>query len=354
MDPFDFVVIGAGPAGEAAAHKARALGASVAVVDRRWFGGSCPHIGCVPSKSLLHARRAALERRGLLLGAGLGAARLHGQPARRRRRARRRVPRPRAGDRRRASSTAARPGSRPAASSRSRTTGRPTRCAARNIVVAVGSTSKLPPLEGLADANPWTNREATLTRELPRSLLVLGGGPTGCELAQVYARFGVPVTICQSGPRLVPDRPPAQRRDDPLRARARRGHGADRRPCRPRAGPGPGPDGEHVIDLDDGTDRRGPRDPARGRARLPGGRHRPRALRRGRLGARRLQARRLAPARRRAVGGRRPGRTRAPHPPGPLPGRARGADGAGRGDRARLPRAAPRDVHGPGGGVGRA
>jgi len=55
MQRFDFVIIGAGPAGEAASHKARALGASVAIIDRRWFGGSCPHIGCVPSKSLLHA-----------------------------------------------------------------------------------------------------------------------------------------------------------------------------------------------------------------------------------------------------------------------------------------------------------
>ncbi|MBF8290403.1 MAG: lpdA, partial [Chloroflexi bacterium] len=52
---FDFVVIGAGPAGEAASFEARARGASVAVIDRRWFGGSCPHIGCVPSKALLHA-----------------------------------------------------------------------------------------------------------------------------------------------------------------------------------------------------------------------------------------------------------------------------------------------------------
>ena len=51
---FDFIVIGAGPGGEAAAHKARELGATVAVIDRRWFGGSCPFIGCLPSKALLH------------------------------------------------------------------------------------------------------------------------------------------------------------------------------------------------------------------------------------------------------------------------------------------------------------
>ena len=56
---FDFVIIGAGPAGEAAANKARELGASVAIIDQRWFGGSCPHIGCVPSKALLEQRRAA-------------------------------------------------------------------------------------------------------------------------------------------------------------------------------------------------------------------------------------------------------------------------------------------------------
>src|ERR1700675_2256836 len=53
MDMFDFVIIGAGPAGEAAAFKARELGASVAIIDREWFGGSCPYIGCLPSKSLL-------------------------------------------------------------------------------------------------------------------------------------------------------------------------------------------------------------------------------------------------------------------------------------------------------------
>src|SRR6476620_11128052 len=52
---FDLIVIGAGPGGEAISHKARSLGAAVAVIDRRWFGGSCPHIGCLPSKALLHS-----------------------------------------------------------------------------------------------------------------------------------------------------------------------------------------------------------------------------------------------------------------------------------------------------------
>src|SRR3954469_9625119 len=67
VDVFDFVIIGAGPGGEAAAYKARELGASVAIADRLWFGGSCPHIGCLPSKSLLdgagrhHANAAAYD-----------------------------------------------------------------------------------------------------------------------------------------------------------------------------------------------------------------------------------------------------------------------------------------------------
>jgi len=67
VETFDFVIIGAGPAGEAAAYKARELGASVAVIEKEWFGGSCPYIGCLPSKSLLngaerhHANAAAYD-----------------------------------------------------------------------------------------------------------------------------------------------------------------------------------------------------------------------------------------------------------------------------------------------------
>ena len=64
MDDFDFVIIGAGPAGEAAAFEARQRGATVAIIDRRWFGGSCPHIGCIPSKSLLDSAARHHAQRG--------------------------------------------------------------------------------------------------------------------------------------------------------------------------------------------------------------------------------------------------------------------------------------------------
>jgi pyruvate/2-oxoglutarate dehydrogenase complex dihydrolipoamide dehydrogenase (E3) component len=123
---------------------------------------------------------------------------------------------------------------------------------ARHVIVAVGSMSKVPPVEGIAGVSPWTNREATLARELPRSLLVLGGGPTGCELAQVYARFGVPVTVVQSGPRLLPTEHP--RNAEAVRWALEHDGVTVRTGARAiRARAGAGPDGAHAIDLDDGT-----------------------------------------------------------------------------------------------------
>ena len=127
---------------------------------------------------------------------------------------------------------------------------------ARNVVVAVGSTSKLPPIEGLAETRPWTNREATLARELPRSLLVLGGGPTGCELAQVYARFGVPVTIVQSGPRLAPTEHPRSSEALRFALEARRRPGAHRRRVRSGHGPAPAATGRTSSSSTTGRPRR--------------------------------------------------------------------------------------------------
>lgn len=252
MQTFDFVIIGAGPAGEAAAYKARSLGASVAVVDGGWFGGSCPHIGCLPSKALLYAadRHAsgadypwsrASDHRDYMVNRPAGAAEPDDTSHVRALEA--------------AGATAIRGVARITARGVVGVTGpdgTETSLGGRNVVVAVGSTSRVPPITGLAETHPWTNREATLARELPRSLLVLGGGPTGCELAQVYARFGVPTTIVQSGPRLAPTEHP--RSAEAIRFGLERDGVAVRTGVRAvNARAGEGTDDAHVIDLDDGT-----------------------------------------------------------------------------------------------------
>ena len=252
MQTFDFVIIGAGPGGEAAAFKARELDASVAIADRLWFGGSCPHIGCIPSKSLLNAAARHAANPGAYSWSRASQRRDF------------MVNRPPDGDEPDDSSHV-KPLEEAGASvyrGTARISGRGQlevrhddathQIAARHIVVAVGSTTKIPPIEGIAQIPYWTNREATLARELPESLLVLGGGPTGCELAQVYARFGVPTTVVQSGPRLMPTEHP--RNSAAVLAALRKSGVSVRlgvRAQRARAGAGTG--GAHVVDLDDGS-----------------------------------------------------------------------------------------------------
>jgi pyruvate/2-oxoglutarate dehydrogenase complex dihydrolipoamide dehydrogenase (E3) component len=255
MDRFQFVVIGAGPAGEAAAYKARELGATVAVVDRGWFGGSCPHIGCVPSKSLLHsaAVRAcggdepwekASARRDYMVNRAPDAEEPDDTSHVKALRA--------------AGAETFRGAARIVARGRVEVAGSAGTQVLEgdHVVVATGSTSKLPPIEGLAETKPWTNREAALTRELPRSLLVLGGGPTGVELAQVFARFGVPTTIVQSGPRILPTDHP-RNAEAVTEAITRDGVTVRTGVRAQRARAGAGTDGAHVIELADGSTAEG-------------------------------------------------------------------------------------------------
>lgn len=256
MDTFDFVIIGAGPAGEAATYKARERGASVAIVDRLWFGGSCPHIGCLPSKALLHSAAEHAANPDEYSWPRASAHRdwmINRDP---------KAQEPDDGGHLR--------GLESAGATVYRGTARIVGKGhveirhddavhvldARNVVIAVGSHSRIPPVPGLDRIAVWTNREATLTRDLPKSLLVLGGGPTGCEMAQVFARFGVPTTIVQSGDRLMPTDHPrnAEAVADGLRA-----SGVDVRlgvrAVAARAGAGR--DGGHVIELDDGSTAEG-------------------------------------------------------------------------------------------------
>jgi len=202
MDHYDLVIIGAGPAGEAAAFAARKRGASVAVIDRDLFGGACPFFACMPSKSLLHSAAVhaaggdfpwpkASDRRDWMIS---------------------REDRDYPDDSRHKTDLEAAGAVTMRGSARLDGPGRVLvthdavehRLEAGAVILAVGSGSKVPDMPGLAEVPYWTNREATGTRELPESLLILGAGPTGVELAQAYARYGVPVTLVVPGDRILP------------------------------------------------------------------------------------------------------------------------------------------------------
>ena len=81
--------------------------------------------------------------------------------------------------------------------------------ARRAIVLATGTQPAIPPIPGLEDAPYWTNREVVEARELPDSLIVIGGGAIGTELAQAVARFGVTVTLLEARDRLLAEETPA-------------------------------------------------------------------------------------------------------------------------------------------------
>jgi len=244
MERFDLVVIGAGTAGEAATNYARAKSASVAIVDRALFGGSCPFWACMPSKALLHAaavhhaggdypwQKASDFRDYMINREGTDEPDDSGHVK----------------SLEEAGATVIRGSASISGPGRVRVNDRELEAGA--ILVAVGSVSRVPDLPGLAEAHPWTNVQGTATRELPRSLAILGGGPTGVELAQVYARYGVPVTLIHPRDHVHDKEHP---RSTELLARALERDGVTLRLGARATGvrAGEGHDGGHVIELGD-------------------------------------------------------------------------------------------------------
>jgi pyruvate/2-oxoglutarate dehydrogenase complex dihydrolipoamide dehydrogenase (E3) component len=206
----DVVVLGMGPGGEDAAERLAVAGLSVAGVDDRLVGGECPYWGCVPSKMMIRAANLLAEGRRIPGMAGDAQVQPDWAPVARRIRVEATddwddkvaVDRftGKGGTFVRGHGRITAPGEV--------TVGDQVLRARRGIVLNPGTEPSVPPIDGLAGTPYWTNREAIEATEVPGSLVVLGGGPVGVELGQVFARFGAQVSILEGTRHLVPSEEP--------------------------------------------------------------------------------------------------------------------------------------------------
>ncbi|MFZ0171519.1 MAG: NAD(P)/FAD-dependent oxidoreductase [Acidimicrobiales bacterium] len=201
----DVVVLGLGPGGEEVAGRLAEAGLAVVGIEKELVGGECPYWGCIPSKMMIRAGNLLAEGRRVDQMAGTASVRPDWAPVAGRVRQATDSWDDRAAVERLVSKGGRFVRGEGVVSGLGRVrVGEDEIEASQGIVIATGTVPVIPPIPGLKELPYWTNRDAIKTEEVPDSLLVLGGGAIGLELAQVFARFGSRVTVVEGTPRLVP------------------------------------------------------------------------------------------------------------------------------------------------------
>jgi pyruvate/2-oxoglutarate dehydrogenase complex dihydrolipoamide dehydrogenase (E3) component len=207
---FDVVCLGGGVAGEALAEGLEGSGLTLAVVERELVGGECPYWGCVPSKTLLRSGETLAEA---ARARTLAASRVEwsvdfARVSQRTLWMARELDDSRPAAALQATGARLFRGEGLLTDQRTIRVGGEPLVARRAVVIANGGTARIPPIPGLGNVEFWTNRQATVPKELPASLAILGGGGVGLELGQAFARLGSKVTVIESGPSLLAQEEP--------------------------------------------------------------------------------------------------------------------------------------------------
>ena len=215
IEDYDLVILGTGEGSKFLAWTLAKQGQRVAIVERKYIGGSCPNIACLPSKNIIHSAKVASHfQRGAEFGIQSGSFTVDMAAVRQRKRdmvkglvdihlnnfknsgselilGSGRFIAPKTLE------VTLADGSKSGSSIR--------HLRGTNVVIGVGTRASIPPIPGLAESNPLTHVEALELDQLPSHLLILGGGYIGLEFAQAMRRFGSKVTVIDRNQRLVPN-----------------------------------------------------------------------------------------------------------------------------------------------------
>lgn len=210
MDPYDVIVIGAGPGGYVCAIRAAQLGLKTAIIEKQWMGGVCLNVGCIPSKALLKNADVAhtLRERGKEFGFSFENLNLdYSVAVKRSRQVSERLVKGVGFLMKKNNIDVHNGAARLAAKDTVVVTdanGKTSELKARNIVVATGASVAVPPGWTVDGEKVVTYLEAILQEKLPKSVIIIGAGAIGVEFATVWNSYGVDVTLVEMLPRLLP------------------------------------------------------------------------------------------------------------------------------------------------------